>query len=796
MSGMDAIIKEFLAESAENLDQLDRDFVTLEKEPNNREVFARVFRTIHTIKGTCGFLAFGTLEEVTHVGESVLSHLRDGKLELRPDITAALLAMVDAVREILNTIEETGREGNTKYASVITELHGLDREANEKKKAPEPDGNPVAAQKQTRIDLVPEDEPEQSSARPTSHGKVPPQKTRSEKNGKGADTTSPVPVSGPECLTTEIRPDAPVVDRVTETGSGVEVPSVSAFGESSLRVDVAVLDHLMNLVGELVLARNQILPHADEKSDPAMAHAAQRLNGITSELQEAVMKTRMQPISVIWSKLPRFVRDLSTSFGKDVTIDMDGEGTELDKSVIEAIKGSLLHLVRNAIDHGIEPSEKRLAAGKSAAGKLRLRARHEGGNVVIEVSDDGGGIDHQKVLDHGLEVGLVTRDEADRLETKQIESLIFRPGFSTARKVTNVSGRGVGLDIVMNNIQAIGGTVEIQSEPGTSTTFRMKIPLTLAIIPVVLVFCRGQRFAVPQVGVVELVHLDTENESLGIEDLNGVPVYRLRGQLLPLLYLDHELGFDAAAHDRSRGVTIVVLHGEDRRFGLVVDGVENSQEIVVKPLGRLLSGLPYAGTTILGDGGVALILDIVRLGLAAGVVSENRTHLAAEDAGEGYADGAETTTLLYLQGLNDERMAIPFAHVTRLEFIPWKRIERVAGLPVVQYRNEILQLVMLDETLPERRQKARMRSDVPETDAVQVVVCTIDGHRIGIAVHRILDIIRQSIEVTRPASREGVASCVVIQDRVTEILNLRALIRLSDPEFFDRTGADVAEGLP
>lgn len=781
MSGMDTIIKEFLAESAENLDQLDRDFVTLEEEPGNREVIARVFRTIHTIKGTCGFLAYGTLEEVTHIGESVLSHLREGTLELRPDITAALLKMVDSVREILATISETGGEGDRKYGAVISSLQALDHEAMEKKKRIDSNDGPVTKKKRGRIELTTKsDASEKDVEAPAS----PPLRKR--KRGK----------STPESAKNSKKNHAPESANATASiEAPIEAPSVSAFGESSLRVDVTVLDHLMNLVGELVLARNQILRHADEIADPGVSGAAQRLNVITSDLQEAVMKTRMQPISVIWSKLPRFVRDLSASFGKKVSITMDGEDTELDKSVIEAIKGSLLHLVRNAVDHGIESAEARKAAGKPEVGTLRLRARHEGGNVVIEVSDDGDGIDHQKVVDRGIEIGLVTREEADRLEPSQIEGLIFRPGFSTASAITNVSGRGVGLDIVMNNVLAIGGSVETQSERGASTTFRMKIPLTLAIIPVVLVSCRSQRFAIPQVGVVELVRTDPEDQAPGIENLNGVPVYRLRGQLLPLIYLDRELGFEAEQVDADRGATIVVLHGDDRRFGLVVDGVEDSQEIVVKPLGRLLGGLPYAGTTILGDGGVALILDIVRLGLAAGVVSEARTQIAKEDSPDQSADDPESTTLLFLQGLNDERMAIPFSHVTRLEFIPWKSLERVADLPVVQYRNEILQLVMLDETLPERRKQSRKRPEVPESDAVQVVVCTVDGHRIGIAVHRIIDIIHQNLEVTRPASREGVESCVVIQDRVTELLDLKALIRLSDPDFFDRTGSGSRGGL-
>ncbi len=790
MSGMDAIIKEFLAESAENLDQLDQDLIVLEKDPANQEVFSRIFRTIHTIKGTCGFLAFGKLEAVTHRGETLLSHLRDGTMKLSPEITTTLLKMFDAVRTILSAIDATGGEGDGDYSTLIVKLEQLDRDAGQKKKNDPGSGDSPGRLKRGRIDLESEtseksNEPEESLTPKTA----PKRKSRKRQSKKKPPDSCDAPTEPPE--SNEVDSDDLDVGREQE----IVAPTTSALGESSLRVDVHVLDHLMNLVGELVLARNQILRLSEGTENLQFETASARLHGITTELQEAVMRTRMQPISLLWKKLPRFVRDLSQQFGKNVDIQMEGQDTELDKAVIEAIQGSLLHLVRNSLDHGIETPEVRRKKGKPPTGILRLKAHHEGGSVLIEVSDDGGGIDHQAVLNRALEAGLVSEAEAGGLDKQQIRGLIFRAGFSTARKVTNVSGRGVGLDIVLNNIEAIGGSVEIHSDPGRSTAFRLKIPLTLAIIPVVLVVSSGQRFAIPQLSVVELVRLDPASGELGIEDLNGVPVYRLRDHLLPLLYLEEELGLGEGHGKKDDSVNIVVLQGDDRQFGLIVDMIEDSQEIVVKPLGRLIEDLPFAGSTILGEGAVALILDVLRLGLKAGVVSEARTHQATPDEEIESSAKIHRRTLLYVMGPADERMAIDFSFVDRLEFIPVSEIEQVADLPVIQYREEILQLVWVDETLPERRTKARKIADDPDLDALQVVVCTIDGLRIGLIVHRILDIIAQNTEITRPASREGIETCVVVDERVTEVIDVRALIRLSDPGFFERAMKPSAGGL-
>jgi two-component system chemotaxis sensor kinase CheA len=493
----------------------------------------------------------------------------------------------------------------------------------------------------------------------------------------------------------------------------------------------------------------------------------------------------MQPISSIWRKLPRFTRDLALSFGKEVEFEMEGEETDLDKSVIEAIKGSLLHLVRNSVDHGIEAPDVREAHGKPRAGRLRLRAHHEGGNVVIEVRDDGGGLDHERIVARAVKARLVSEELSTKLNQTTIEELIFQPGFSTASKVTNISGRGVGLDVVRTNVESMGGSIELQSEPGQSTTFRVKIPLTLAIVSVLLVRAAGHRIAIPQASVVELIRVEQNGGKAEIEDLGGVPVYRLRGKLLPLVFLDRELGLDE--NDRpDRTANIIVLQGDDRQFGLVVGGVEDSQEIVVKPLGRLLAGLPFAGATILGDGQIALILDVFRLGLSAGVVSETRVHTTAAQISSAVKARTKTERLVCLEGEDGERLAIDFDQVSRLEYFPRTSLERVGHQLVVQYGDEILQLIELQKTLPERRKEARHPADRVRSETVPVIVCSVRGRRVGLLAHRIADIVDEDLKARRSGSREGVRGCAVIRDQVTEILDLEALIQLSDPDFFQQ----------
>ena len=752
MGGMSSIIAEFLAESVENLDSVDQDIVALERDPSNTEVIERVFRTIHTIKGTCGFLAFSKLEAVTHSAESVLALVRDGNLELSPEITTTLLKAIDSVREILAHIEKDETEGEGDYSEIARDLDTIDATAKKGKKKPPP-------QPKSRAVKTVEQKP------------------------------PPAPETSTQGLSEEVTPETAKRDlgaKKTPTAGEVVGPTV---GESSLRVDISVLDRLMNLVGELVLARNQISQNLGNDSNFALTTASQRLDSISGELQEAVMRARMQPISSILSTLPRFVRDLAISSGKELEIEIEGQETDLDKSVLEAIKTSLLHLVRNAVDHGIEAPEEREATGKPRAGKITLRAAHEGGSVAIEVRDDGKGLDSNRILEQAISAGIVNPETGADLTRAKIEQFVFRAGFSTAREVTNVSGRGVGLDVVRANVESIGGLIEMQSEPSQSTTFRIKIPLTLAIVSVILVRSGGQRFALPQASVVELVRLGRGSNELGIERLHGVPVYRLRGRLLPLVTLSDELGLAKAGADGEE--SIIVLQGDNRQFGLLVDSIDDSQEIVVKPLGRRLTGLPFAGATILGDGSITLILDVYRVGLSAGVVTDGRARALSADPTQPSAPAPGLRRVLLLQGADDERMALDLSRVSRLESLERGRIERVGDSLVVQYRGEILPVINLQRALPERRTSRRNESS-QDADEASVVICTIDGRSCGLLVHRILDIVDADLSDTTAGSRDGIEACSVIGGRINEIIDLAGVIRLADPNFFTRN--DTAGG--
>ncbi len=421
------------------------------------------------------------------------------------------------------------------------------------------------------------------------------------------------------------------------------------MADTSIRVDVRLLDMLMDQVGELVLARNRIMQFSTIQEDRGLLTAYQRLDLITSELQEGVMRTRMQPIGTIWNKFPRVVRDLARECGKKVDLIMDGEETELDRTLIEAIRDPLTHLVRNAVDHGFEKPEARLLSGKSETGQLFLRAFHEGGQVIIEIADDGGGIDPQRIVRRAMERNLITAAQATQISQGEIIDLLFRPGFSTAEIVTNVSGRGVGMDVVKNNIEKINGTIDIQSQVGKGSTIQIKIPLTLAIIPALIIRCAGDRYAIPQASLLELVRLEGDAAGAKIETIQGAPVYRLRGKLLPLVYLHealpHEDGTSKQpARKGNHVVNIVVLQADGRQFGLVVEHVLDTEEIVVKPLGKQVKDIAeFSGATIMGDGNVALILDVLGLAHRARVVSERRDALQTDASARDHGQTIEST---------------------------------------------------------------------------------------------------------------------------------------------------------
>ncbi len=753
--------------------------MALEETPDDRDRLSSVFRTIHTIKGTSGFLAFHKLENVTHVGENLLVRLRDGALTLNSDIASALLSMVDAVRAILGQIESTGTEGEENYDLLTRQLsllqhtpipqNGIDvqevlselsaagtEDAECAGSAPESAPEAKPSDDSLTLFCTPsiEDDLADIDARMTSTTTVEPA------------NVSPAPTSRP----------APAVAAETPVPRGHENTSErsGAVAESTVRIDVNLLDNLMNLVGELVLARNQIMQFSQRLNDSAMASACQRLNLIATELQEGVMKTRMQPIGNAWNKLPRIVRDLSIALGKQVQVTMEGADTELDKTILESIKDPLTHIVRNAVDHGIESPASRVAAGKPAEGTLHLRAFHEGGQVNIEICDDGGGINLDRVRAKAVEKGLVTRQQASDMGDREALQLILLPGFSTAEKVTNVSGRGVGMDVVKTNIERIGGVLDIQSKQGQGTVLRIKIPLTLAIVPALVVTCQGDRYCIPQVSLLELVRLDGERVLKEIEVMHSVPVYRLRGRLLPLVYLDEQLGLRAPRTNEERHLedvtNIVVLQAEDRQFGLIVDRVLDTQEIVVKPLGPHLKGISaYAGSTIMGDGTVSFILDVVGVAEQSRAMTEQRIRSMSQSSGKTTDTLADRRGWLVVDPGDGGRAAIALAHVDRLEHFDMSRLEAVGHRRVVQYRGAIMPLVgqvPLEE----------FRDGSIEGARLPVVVFNQSGRSIGVAVRRILDIVEDATATVVDGSSEEMR---VIGGKVTQIVHLSELAALA-----------------
>jgi len=723
---MDEVVREFVAESRENLQRMEHELVLLENSPQNGEILANIFRTIHTIKGTCGFFEFAGLETVTHTGENLLSKLRDRKIDADAEIISALLALVDVVRKYLSNIDSTGAEGDvdtTEIMALMSRFVAADQSSH-----PRPDRTDPSARDSDQKEAI-GDEPRSSGESP------------------GGTTVSTV------------------------------------------RLDVGLLDAMMGLVGELVLVRNQIVEHANEETDGPLASMSQRLHMVTTRLQEKVMQTRMQPIDAVFSSLPRLVRDLALDGGKRTSLRIEGNDTELDRTIIEAIRDPLTHLVRNAVDHGIEDPAARREAGKAEDGRIAIAATHENGQVIISIADDGAGIDADRIRARAIELGLVDPEILARASDSDVLQLAFSPGLSTANRVTSVSGRGVGLDVVRNNIERIGGSIDLSSAPSEGTTVKIRLPMTLAIIQALMVRSRGQRFAIPQLSTMELVGLGGERGAFGIEHIHAAPVFRLRDKLLPIIDLGQELQLPAPPSEPSTGdpsdhkKTLVVVRANEREFGMIVDAVDETQEIVVKPLGRLLRRIPIlAGTTILGDGRVALILDIPALAQRVNVITE-RTDTALRPVLEerpAVVEGRQA--LLLFASPDDGRMAIPLVGVDHLDTIERAAVERAGGLDVTQYRGEILPLITVSDALEERRSRPRREGLTPASDTVHVVIYSINRRQIGLVVDRVIDIVDQTLDVQQPGTRDCVLGTMIIRDRVTEILDINRVVWKAHPE--------------
>ncbi len=750
--------REFLVESFDNLEQVERDLLVLERDPGCESVLNNVFRNMHTIKGSSGFLGFGKLEKVAHAAENLLAGVRAGQFAFDAQISESLLGAIDTMRKMLFAVENNGTEGVEDHQFAVDFLNAILSVKQPKEAAPSAKTNkPVAT-------------PNVAATTPVEKAGV----------AAPAAVSSTTPVAPPKVDSAKAEKPSENKNNDSKTSeSKSNANAEMSAADSTIRVDVALLDKLMTRVGELVLARNQILQFNSKLNDAALQNAVQRLNLITSELQEGVMKTRMQPIGNVWTKFPRLVRDLAAMCEKQVRIEMEGKETELDKTIIEAIKDPLTHLVRNTVDHGIEKPEVRQQIGKPVEGCLTLKAYHEGGQVNIEIVDDGGGLNIEKIKSKAVEKGLISADEAARLQDREVGNLIFLPGFSTADKVSSVSGRGVGMDVVKTNIEKIGGTVDLQSQQGRGTTIKIKIPLTLAIIPALIVSADGDRYAIPQVNLLELVRLENQIEKPSIEWIQGAPVYRLRGQLLPLVALRHELDLQNVSEPvRSDCLNIVVLRADDRQFGLVVDKINDSEEIVVKPLSKQLKNVPiYAGTTIMGDGRVALILDVMGLAHSAHVISGTKDRGATETCEHTNAARSRQQTLLVMQVGTDRKFALPLSQVTRLEKIQTDIIEIAGDQEVVQYRGEILPLIRLANCMG-------VTSVQSELNLLDVVVYTKGSRSVGLVVDQITDIVETEVVSQRASHRPGLTCSAVVQGHITDVLDLPTIIQMADPSFF------------
>jgi two-component system, chemotaxis family, sensor kinase CheA len=687
--GVDDLTREFIAESQEGLDRMEQCLTELEMRPDDTALLGEIFRSVHTIKGTTGFLGFERLEKLAHAGEHLLGSLRDGRLVVSSNLISGLLRLLDGLRAILGLIEETGVEGT--------------RSGDE-------DGELIA-----ELALL--------------NGEMPPVEV------------------GQDLLEAVVDVGEAVVGSMKAETSKVAVPSSTPItaersgpgNDKTLRIDVDVLNRMMNLVGELVLTRNQMLQ--SDRSAANFPELARRLDSVTADLRETVMQARMQPVGNLFGKFPRMVRDLARTCGRDVRIEFTGQETGLDKSLLEAIKDPLTHAVRNAVDHGIESPADRMLAGKPSEGWVRLKAFHQSGSVVIEVADDGAGIPIDRVLAKAIERDLVTAEQAAGMSEREVLQLIFLPGFSTAAAVTTVSGRGVGMDVVRANVEKVGGSVEVESRRGVGTTLRLRVPLTLAIVPSLVVRSGGQSFALPQSALVELVDVPKREYAGVVQQIGSAELYRLRERLLPMVWLDRLLGLGADCPDTSRGHYMAVLEADGCRYGLVVDDLMSPEEIVVKPLSPVLREIGlFSGATVLGNGTLALIVDVGATAARAGVrpVEEEMTISGTEDEVAIQSEAGES--FLIFEDRERERTALPLDLVERIESVPLHRIEYVGGRPLLQYRGELLPLRDQGEVLSERDAAPQQE----EGASVTVLICDGArlgvGRRVGVIVRRVLDV--------------------------------------------------------
>jgi two-component system, chemotaxis family, sensor kinase CheA len=749
---MDDLLREFLTETNESLGVVDVELVRFEQEPNNAGILANIFRLVHTIKGTCGFLGLPRLEALAHAAESVMGKFRDG-MPVTGEAVTVILFTIDRIKEILDELEKQQKEPEGTDEDLIGSLRAILKQpagALASTAAPPPG---------TVGTLI-----EQKLERPLRPGEV----SLDELERAFRETPGPAPGE---------RSAASFAKHPSNDG---KLDDESKVVNQSIRVNVDTLEQLMTMVSELVLTRNQLLEIVRRHDESEFKAPLQRLSSVTAELQEGVMKTRMQPVGNAWQKLPRVVRDLAGELGKQIELHMHGAETELDRQVLDLIKDPLTHMVRNAADHGLEMPQMRRAAGKPETGSIRLSAYHEGGYIIIQLADDGRGLATERIKAKAIANGLISQSEAEKMSEAQLQKLIFAPGFSTATNVTAVSGRGVGMDVVRTNIDQIGGTTDVHSVPGKGSTFTIKIPLTLAIISALIVEAGGHRFAIPQLSVIELVRARSNSEHR-IERIKDAAVLRLRNKLLPLVQLTSLLGLEQTKSPNAGAGFIVVMQVGSEAFGVVVDAVFHTEEIVVKPMSTMLRHIDlFSGNTILGDGSVILIVDPNGLAHALGTSGRRGDRSDGDGHAQTGADADQSTSMLIFCAGSPQPKAVPLSLITRLEEIDAARVELSNGRHLLQYRGQLMPLVPINGDV-----------QIKTCGLQSLLVFSDAGRYMGLMVDEIVDIVSEKLDIQVASDRAGILGSAIIKGQATEIIDLEHFLPLGFEDWF---GCSQAHG--
>ncbi len=833
----DEILQGFIEESLEHLADIENDLLAIEESGANinEDLVNKVFRAAHSIKGGAGFMGLTTIQELSHAAENVLGMIRGKKLIPTPEIINVLLIASDQLQSMIEDIHHSNEVDISSHLlplNAIADGSFSQSPAEIPGQAEKPKAQPDVKKAEPPPPPAAAAEPEPPPAPPAAD---PPEEPApmtlvDDTYDEGEDDDGGESASSPEAS-----------NRSAVTGGRNKQSGPPAKADSTLRVHVSLLDSLMNLAGELVLSRNQLLQTIGSDDLRNAEAVGQRIDLITSELQEAIMLTRMQPIGNVFNKFPRVVRDLAKKLHKSIDLTIVGKDVELDKTIIEAINDPLTHLVRNSVDHGIEMPADRKKIGKSEIGLVVLKAYHEAGQVVIEISDDGKGLDGEALAASAVSKGLLSAEQAQVMSDKEKINLIFLPGFSTAKEVTDVSGRGVGMDVVKTNLDQLGGNVDIISDKGAGTTILIKLPLTLAIIPCQIIETGGERYAIPQVNLEELLRIPAGQVKNRVERVGDAEVVRLRGTLLPLIRLADVIGIERTYYDHtsdevkpdkreqiadrrgresplfrsgetepkpppkgelphrsvldrrysaSSALNIVVVSTGSMKYGLIVDRLQDSEEIVIKPLGRHLQQCRgYAGATIMGDGRIALILDVSNLARMARLTSVDGSDRAAEVAKAAEAAlraKKDRQSLLIFKSSETEHFAVPLNQVERIEKIKRSDVEDLGGKRIMKYRGGSLSLICVDDLA--------MVNPLADQENLLVIVFNIAKRPVGLLAIGPVDAIEISADIDDTTlSQPGIMGSIIIDQHTTMLVNVFEMVQTLFPQWFEEREKIIVE---